>query len=193
MYTALTNTRRTLEKETNEKLVNIYEQLTQAGVDQQESAREARLKETLSNLQRIFPGVRGRVVDLCKPTQRKYETAVAVVLGRNIDAIVVDEEKTAIDCIEYMRNQRAGQATFIPLDTIQVKPVNDKFRAFAKGARLAVDVITYDPAVERAMHHACGNALVCDSMEVAKYVCYEKGQEVKGQSLDFAAREGRSR
>ncbi len=45
-------------------------------------------------------GVRGRVVDLCKPTQRKYETAVATVLGRNIDAIVVDEEKTAIDCIE---------------------------------------------------------------------------------------------
>lgn len=172
---------RKLEKETNEKLVNIYEQLTQAGVDQQESQRETRLKETLSNLQRIFPGVRGRVVDLCKPTQRKYETAVAVVLGRNIDAIVVDEEKTAIDCIEYMRNQRAGQATFIPLDTIQVKPINDKFRAFAKGARLAVDVITYDPAVERAMHHACGNALVCDSMEVARYVCYEKGQEVKGE------------
>ncbi|RPD56436.1 condensin complex subunit SMC1 [Lentinus tigrinus ALCF2SS1-6] len=174
----------TLEKEINEKLVNIYEQLTQAGVDQQETARESRLKETLSNLQRIFPGVRGRVVDLCKPTQRKYETAVAVVLGRNIDAIVVDEEKTAIDCIEYMRNQRAGQATFIPLDTIQVKPVNDKFRAFAKGARLAVDVITYDPAVERAMHHACGNALVCDSMDVAKYVCYEKGQEVKAVTLE---------
>jgi len=45
-------------------------------------------------------GVRGRVVDLCKPIQRKYEAAVSVVLGRNIDAIVVDEEKTAIDCIE---------------------------------------------------------------------------------------------
>ncbi|KAI0647638.1 cohesin complex subunit psm1 [Trametes meyenii] len=175
---------RQLEKETNEKLVDIYEKLTQAGVDQQESQREARLKETLANLQRIFPGVRGRVVDLCKPTQRKYETAVSVVLGRNIDAIVVDEEKTAIDCIEYMRNQRAGQATFIPLDTIQVKPINDKFRAFAKGARLAVDVMHYDPAVERAMHHACGNALVCDSMEVARYVCYEKGQEVKAVTLE---------
>ena len=48
----------------------------------------------------IWLGVRGRIVDLCKPIQRKYETAVSVVLGRNIDAIVVDEEKTAIDCIE---------------------------------------------------------------------------------------------
>ena len=39
-------------------------------------------------------GVRGRIVDLCKPIQRKYET-VSVVLGRNIDAIVVDEEKNS--------------------------------------------------------------------------------------------------
>ncbi|KAI6108622.1 RecF/RecN/SMC [Pisolithus croceorrhizus] len=156
----------------------------QAGVDRTESEREAKLKETLASLQRIFPGVRGRVVDLCKPTQRKYEMAVSVILGRNIDAVVVDEEKTAIDCIEYLRTQRAGQATFLPLDTISVKPINDKYRSFAKGARLAVDVIQYEPAVERAMLHACGNALVCDSMEVAKYVCWEKGQEVKAVTLE---------
>ncbi|TFY68970.1 hypothetical protein EVJ58_g695 [Rhodofomes roseus] len=173
-----------LEKEINEKLVDVHNKLLQAGVDQKESEREAKMKETLSNLQRIFPGVRGRVVDLCKPTQRKYETAVSVVLGRNIDAVVVDEEKTAIECIEYMRIQRAGQATFIPLDTIQVKPINDKFRSFAKGARLAIDVIQFDPAVERAMHHACGNALVCDSYEIAAYVCYEKKQDVKAVTLE---------
>ena len=82
-----------------------------------------------------------------------------------------------------MRNQRAGQATFIPLDTIQVKPINDKYRSFARGARLAADVIQYEPAVERAMHYACGNALVCDTLDVARYVCYEKGQEVKGTNL----------
>ena len=143
------------------------------------------------------------MVDLCKPTQRKYESAVSVILGRNIDAVVVDEEKTAIECIEvgfmyprilmsthpifkYLRTQRAGQATFLPLDTISVKPINDKFRSFAKGARLAVDVIQYEPAVERAMHHVCGNALVCDTIEVAKYVCWEKGQEVKGRPKEVA-------
>ncbi|EKM57692.1 uncharacterized protein PHACADRAFT_206572 [Phanerochaete carnosa HHB-10118-sp] len=173
-----------LEQEINEKLINVHQQLLQAGVDQKESEREAKLKETLGNLQRIFSGVRGRVVDLCKPTQRKYELAVSTVLGRNIDAVVVDEEKTAIDCIEYMRNQRAGQATFIPLDTIQAKPINDKFRSFAKGARLAVDVIQYDPAVERAIHHACGNALVCDTIDIARHVCFEKGQEVKAVTLE---------
>jgi len=77
-------------------------------------------------------------------TARKYETALTIVLGRNLEAIVVDEEKTAIDCIEYMRNQRVGQATFIPLDTIQVKPADDKFRTFAKGVRLAVDIVEHE-------------------------------------------------
>lgn len=173
-----------LETETNEKLADVYQRLLQAGVDRNESEREAKLKETLASLQRIFPGVRGRVVDLCKPTQRKYETAVSVILGRNIDAVVVDEEKTAIECIDYMRTQRAGQATFLPLDTISTKPINDKFRSFARGARLAVDVIQYEPAVERAMLHACGNALVCDTMDVARYVCWERGQEVKAVTLE---------
>jgi len=82
-----------------------------------------------------------------------------------------------------MRTQRAGQATFLPLDTISTKPINDKFRSFARGARLAVDVIQYEPAVERAMLHACGNALVCDTMDVARYVCWERGQEVKGELI----------
>ena len=39
-------------------------------------------------------------MDLCKPVSRKYEMAVSTILGRNIDAVVVDTEKTAIDCIE---------------------------------------------------------------------------------------------
>ncbi|KAG2124257.1 hypothetical protein BD769DRAFT_1653050 [Suillus cothurnatus] len=173
-----------LETETNEKLADVYQRLLQAGVDRNESEREAKLKETLASLQRIFPGVRGRVVNLCKPTQRKYETTVSVILGRNIDAVVVDEEKTATECIDYMRTQRAGQATFLPLDTISTKPINDKFRSFARGARLAVDVIQYEPAVERAMLHACGNALVCDTMDVARYVCWERGQEVKAVTLE---------
>lgn len=89
-----------LEAELNEKLGEVYNKLMQAGTDQRETEREIRLRETLSALQRIFPGVKGRITDLCRPTQRKYETAVATVLGRNIDAVVVDEEKTAIDCIE---------------------------------------------------------------------------------------------
>ncbi|KAL8278439.1 hypothetical protein RQP46_009129 [Phenoliferia psychrophenolica] len=173
------------EAELNEKLYECINQLQQAGADKQESDRDAKFKDTLANLKRTFPNaVKGRVIDLCKPTAQKYGLAVTTILGRNIDSVVVDSEKTAIACIEYLRVQRAGQATFIPLETIQAKPVNDKFRSFARGARLAIDVITYDASVEKAMQHACGNALVCDTMEIARHVCYDKGQEIKAVTLD---------
>lgn len=80
-----------------------------------------------------------------------------------------------------MRQQRKGILTFIPLDTILVKPIPDKFRNIARGARPAIDCIEFDPSVERAMQHACGSAIICDSNEVAKYICYEKRMEVKGE------------
>ncbi|WVQ89045.1 hypothetical protein IAS59_002792 [Cryptococcus gattii] len=172
------------ETEINERLQDTYHKLLQAGADRRENERETRLKETLASLKRIFPGVHGRVVDLCRPVATKYDTAVMTVLGKNIDAVVVEHEKVAIDCIEYMRNQRAGQATFIPLDTIQVRPVPERLRNFARGARLAIDCIEYDPAVERAMQHACSSSLICDTMDIARYVCYERAQEVKAVTLD---------
>ncbi|CBQ73643.1 probable SMC1-chromosome segregation protein [Sporisorium reilianum SRZ2] len=172
------------ETKLNDTLQVCYNKLLQAGNDLKEVEREAAMKETIAKLQRIFPGVRGRVVDLCKPVQRKYDTAISTVLGRNTDAIVVDYEKTAIDCIEYLRNTRSGQATFLPLDRIQAKPINDRLRSIARGARLAVDVIQFDASIERAIHHACGNALVCDTMDIARSVVYDKKVDAKAVTLE---------
>lgn len=167
----------------NDKLQETLHRLMQARIDKNESEKEIRFKECLQNLKQIYPGFHGRLADLCKPTQRKYDLAVSIVLGRNIDAVVVDNEKTAMDCIQYMRDQRAGHATFIPLDTIVAPVVEDRFRTFAKGAKLAVDVLEYEDQYERALMYACGNALVCDTLAIAKHICYERNQEVKGNLL----------
>lgn len=169
------------EQSLNEKLQDILNRLMQAKIDQNESEKELRFKECLRNLQQIYPGFHGRLADLCTPTQRKYDLAVSIVLGRNIDAVVVDNEKTAMDCIQYMRDQRAGHATFIPLDTIVAPVVDERFRTIAKGAKLAVDVLEYESQYERAFLYACGNALVCDTLAIAKHICYERNQEVKGK------------
>ncbi|KZT54653.1 condensin complex subunit SMC1 [Calocera cornea HHB12733] len=173
-----------LERELGEKIQDTHDRLLEAGMDQRESEREMRLKETLDELQRLFPGVRGRVINLCKPIARKYDTAVSIVLGKDIDSIVVDEEKQAIECIEYLRNQRKGQATFLPLDTLQTKTIHERYRNVARGARLAFELIQYDSVVEKAMLHVCSNSLVCDTMKIAQDVCYNKGLDVKAVTLD---------
>lgn len=172
------------QTELEEKLHDVLQKLSDAETGRRESDKEARTRETVAALKRIYPGVRGRLHELCKPKQKKYETAVGIVLGRHWDSVVVDTEAVAKDCIQYLRDQRAGQGTFIPLDSIQVKPVNPNLKSVHKGARLGLDCIDYNSSVERAMTYACGTTLVCDDIKIAKYVCFEKHVDVSAVTLD---------
>jgi structural maintenance of chromosome 1 len=65
-------------------------------------------------------GVDGRVTELCKVSQRKYNLAIAVLMGKTIDSIVVDSERTAKDCIQYLKDQGVPPMTFIPIQTVKV-------------------------------------------------------------------------
>ena len=66
--------------------------------------------QAIATLKRHFPGVRGRLVDLCRPTQRRYNLAVTVAGGKDMDAIVVDKKETGFECIQYLREQRVGMS-----------------------------------------------------------------------------------
>ncbi|KAH6569235.1 hypothetical protein BSLG_001287 [Batrachochytrium salamandrivorans] len=175
-----------IEGEITEKLFEISSRLLQERADRHESERSKKFHDMLETLKRLFPGVHGRLFDLCQTTQKKFNLAISTVLGKNMDAIVVDTQKVAIQCIKYMREQRCGEATFLPLDVIHVKPINEKYRSFTKGARLAMDVIQFESVAENAVIYACGNTLICDTIDVARYICYERNQEVKAVSLDGA-------
>ena len=70
------------EQELNEKLQDTLNNLMQARVDQCESEREQKMKGSLDSLKRIFPGVHGRISDLCKPIQRKYDGNFEEEYGR---------------------------------------------------------------------------------------------------------------
>ena len=92
---------RSLKKETlTTKLESIEKQLKDLKADRRESERDTKFAETLANLKKLFPGVHGRMSELCKPREKKYYPAVSIVMAANFDAVVVDDEKVAKDCIE---------------------------------------------------------------------------------------------
>ncbi|RFU78677.1 cohesin complex subunit psm1 [Trichoderma arundinaceum] len=175
-----TNQKRT---ELEEKLEDVARKLREADDGRRQNDREARMKEMVTTLKRIFPGVRGRIGNLCTPKQKKYDEAVIVALGRDFDSVVVDTEKTGVDCVQYLKEQRFSPMTFIPLDNIKVNAVNTAIKGFA-GARLTIDTINFDPSVERAMSYACGSSVVCDTLDVAKHICYDKKIPVKAVTLE---------
>jgi len=173
-----------LRTEKDEKLQEVLNKLLEAEDGRKQNEKEVRLRVTVADMKRIFPGVRGRVSELCKPVEKRYQTAVSTVLGRNFDAVIVENEKTAIECIQYLREQRRGQATFIPLDTIQFTAVNSNLKGQVRGCRMALDTINYDRSLERAFSYVCGNAVVCDDLSIAKHICWEKRNDVKAVTID---------
>ena len=173
-----------IRTEKDEQLQEVLTKLLEAEDGRKQNEKDVRLKATIADMKRIFPGVRGRVSELCKPIEKRFGVAVSTILGRNFDAVIVENEKTAIDCIQYLRDQRRGQATFIPLDTIQWTAMNSNLKGTHRGSRMAIDSITYDRSLERAVSYVCGNAIICDDLAIAKHICWEKHNDVKAVTLD---------
>lgn len=98
-----------------------------------------------------------------------------------MDAIVVEDEQTAFECIQYMREQHIGTATFLPLNSLSLPPINDRYRNFVKGARLAYDVLKFEKQYESIIQYACGSTLICDNLAIAKQICYTMNENVRGK------------
>jgi structural maintenance of chromosome 1 len=158
------------QKELNEELENLQQRLQEAKVDLLESDRSKRSAELAQNLQRLFQGrgVYGRVIDVIHPIDRSFQLAVSVVLAPHADSIIVQEERVAMDCIRYIREQRLGTATFLPLDSLLTAPAPDRLRALDSRVRPLIDVLKFDVNFTRAAEYVAGHTLLADTLDVAK-------------------------
>ncbi|CAD6245543.1 unnamed protein product [Miscanthus lutarioriparius] len=172
-----------------QRVDEIETKLRELKADKHESERDARLKETVGNLKRLFPGVHGRMLELCRPSQKKYNLAVTVAMGKFMDAVVVEDENTGKECIKYLKEQRHPPQTFIPLQSVRVKPIIEKLRTLGGSAQLVFDVIQYPYQVgcllflEKAVLYAVGNTLVCDKLDEAKALSWS-GERYKVVTVD---------
>ncbi|XVE72930.1 hypothetical protein DITRI_Ditri11bG0077200 [Diplodiscus trichospermus] len=146
------------------KIGEIENQLHELKADRYENERDARLSQAVETLKRLFQGVHGRMTDLCRPTQKKYNLAVTVAMGSFMDAVVVEDENTGKECIKYLKEQRLPPHTFIPLQSVRVKPITERLRTLG-------------------VLFAAGNTLVCDDLEEAKVLSWT-GERFKVVTID---------
>ncbi|XP_069719730.1 structural maintenance of chromosomes protein 1B [Phaenicophaeus curvirostris] len=171
--------------EVNEELNKIVSELQNAKIDYHEGRRQQMRAEILESLKRLYPdSVFGRLLDLCHPIHKKYQLAVTKVFSRYMTAIVVATEKTARDCIRFLKQERAEPETFLALDYLDVKPINEKLRDI-KGAKMMVDVIqTPFAPLKRVIQFVCGNGLVCETVKEAKQIAFDGPVRLKTVALD---------
>lgn len=165
------------------ELDRLSDRLREAGDERRRSKQEERMEEAISTMQRIFKGVHGKLVNLCKPIQRKYSLSVSVAAGKQMDAIVVDSKNVATECIQYLKDQRVGCCLFLPLDNLLVKPLPERLRTFGSQYRPCVDLLECDEMYKQAVSYAVGSTLVCETLEEAQELCFERGERIKVVTL----------
>jgi structural maintenance of chromosome 1 len=124
--------------------------------------RKARFAEALSSMQRLIPGVYGRFIELCRPVHAQYATAVFTGVGGYADAIVVRDQQVAMRCIDFLREQAAGSALFLPLRSL----VPPRIRA-PKSAPLLSSVLVFDDVYKPAVDFVCGSTAVEATIKAA--------------------------
>ncbi|KAG1297293.1 hypothetical protein G6F60_004364 [Rhizopus arrhizus] len=168
----------------NEKLQKTLTKLLDANLTLHDTEKDSKFNDSITTMKQIYPNVHGKLSDLCRPAQRKYDNAIATVFGRNMDAIVVEDEATAIECIRHMKEQHIPSATFLPLHSLSVQPLNHNLSSLVKGARHAIDLVKFDSQYEQVVRYACGNTVVCDNLNIAKTICFDMNESVRAVTLD---------
>jgi chromosome segregation protein len=96
-------------------------------------------------------------------------TAIEVAGGNHLNDIVVENEDVASECIKYLKKERIGVATFLPLNKIKPREFEDVDLLNKGGViGLASDLIKFDKKYENAIKFIFGDTLVVENLDVAK-------------------------
>jgi chromosome segregation protein len=112
-------------------------------------------------------GVIGTVAQLMQVSD-EYAQAIEMALGGRLQNIVVEHDGVAQRCIQYLQQQKAGRATFLPLNRIQANARIGQPPVQGGVIDFAINLIDYDPAYDTVMRFALGETLVMETMESAR-------------------------
>ena len=194
----------------NQEVGNIQEKLKEQTVqlEKQQTSyhREASRLESLRNLTERYdgygnsirrvmeqkervPGIQGVVADLIQ-VNKDYEVAIETALGGSIQNIVTDNEQTAKTLIEFLKKNRYGRATFLPMSSISPRGEFSPREALKEPGVIGVasELVTTAPQYQQIARFLLGRVLVVDHIDHAiaigrKYRHSLRMVTIEGESL----------
>ena len=129
------------------------------------------IKKIMETRDRIG-GIHGVVADIIKASQ-KYEIAIETALGGRIQNIVTDSENTAKILIDYIKKNKYGRATFLPLSSVRNSTFSNKEFLKEKGViGIASELVEFDSEYVNLVGSLLGKIVVIDNIDNA--IAFEK-------------------
>ena len=117
-----------------------------------------------------------------------YQTALEIALGGSSQHIIVEDEQSATQAIEFLKRNRTGRATFLPLTTIKARYLADYHRASIEKSTgflgLASSLVHYDKNLENIFQNLLGTTAIFDTVENARVAAHKVRYQVRIVTLD---------
>ena len=114
-----------------------------------------------------YPAVHGVVAELIEVPE-KLERAIDMVLGGALQNIVVERDEDAKRMIEYLRNNRFGRATFLPIGSVRPRVLDAREREVLKlpgCLGVASELIRFDDKYRGVIDNLLGRTVVAENLE----------------------------
>jgi chromosome segregation protein len=113
-------------------------------------------------------GIHGTVAELAKVDDR-YDTAISVAAGQRMQAVIVDSDAVAAQCIQHLRKEKSGRAIFLPLNKmLSSRPRGKALLAVKESVGFAIDLVKFDEKYRDAYSYVFGDTIVVETLDQAR-------------------------
>lgn len=117
-----------------------------------------------------------------------YQTALEIALGASSQHIIVEDEKAATNAIDFLKRNRAGRATFLPLTTIKDRTISsqnqDAIASSPGFLGMADELVTFDTRLEAIFKNLLATTAIFDTVEHARAAARQVRYQVRMVTLD---------
>jgi chromosome segregation protein len=132
----------------------------------------------------ILRGICGPVSKLIN-VNPKYSTAIEAALSNAIQNIVTDTESDAKKAISFLKSNKGGRATFLPVATIKAREFKEHgFENMEGYIGIASDLIGCDSKYNEIIKYLLGAVIVAEDIDYATAIAKNQGYRVKVVTLD---------
>ena len=118
----------------------------------------------------------------------RYQTALEIALGASSQHIIVEDEQAATKAIDFLKRNRAGRATFLPLTTIKARNISNQNQDMIASSPgflgMADELVTFDAKHEAIFKNLLATTAIFDTVEHARDAARKVRYQVRMVTLD---------
>lgn len=186
-----------LEKDYQAEQTKMFDQLD---VIKSKQARKSSLESILRNHSNFYAGVKsvlqassqlGGIIGAVSEHlsfDRKYQMALEIALGGSSQHVIVEDEAAAKRSIAFLKKNRQGRATFLPLATIKARHLSQQNQAILSSSQgflgVASDLVSFDKRLDNIFQNLLGVTAVFDTVDNANKAARALHYQVRLVALD---------